>query len=500
MMRFNEVKYQPVKKDYFELRQIRRYAGPWSLFAFGIGTVITGEFSGWSPGLLAGGFGGLLVATILVTVMYFAFCLSQAELATMMPFTGGGYAYARTALGPAGGALAAYTQVVCFVLFAAVVCVEIADRLGIVLTWAFNGAVIPAPVIWLLLYAFFVAVNVHGAKLTFIIIIVTTLAACMVLVGYLVALFDGFSLARALDIPKGAAGSAWLPNGLSGIAWAIPFAIWFYVGIGAVPLAAEESERPKKHLPRALIGGMTVLAILAFAVLFLNSGAAPGGRTIGMSSSPLLFAMTTRFHGVDSEMLLQLLSLTGGIASFHAIIYVYGRAIYAVSRAGYLPSWLSVTHRERATPHRALVAGAAIGYVIAVLITFGPEDGVIRDVLINMSVLAALVSYIVQMAAYLVLARDFQSLPRSYRSFAGSTGAMTALVTATVALILMFFNPGFRPGLYGVAVVLMLGMAYFFFRARNHLIGSPEEAFAMRAVAGLERERAAEAADAPAPD
>lgn len=499
MTRFNEIKYQPVKQSYFDHRQLRRYAGPWSLFAFGIGTVITGEFSGWSPGLLEGGFGGLLVATILVTVMYFAFCLSQAELATMMPFTGGGYAYARAALGPAWGAFAVFTQVVCYVLFAAVVCIEIADHLRFVLTWGLNGAEVPAPVIWLLLYAIFVAVNVHGAKLTFVIIIATTLAACVVLVGYLTILYDAFNLALALDIPKGEVGSAWLPSGLSGIAWAVPFAIWFYVGIEAVPLASEESERPKKHVPRALIGGMAVLAILAFAVLFLNSGVAPGGRTIGMSSSPLLLAMTTRIHGADSAVLLKLLSLTGGIASFHAIIYVYGRAIFAASRAGYLPAWLSVTHPRRATPYRALVVGAAIGYVVAVVITFGPDYDLIEAVLINMSVFAALISYIVQMAAYLVLARDYQSLPRPYRSLAGSTGAMTALVTASAAMILMFFNPSFRPGLYGVAAVLMLGMAYFFLRARNHLIGSPEEAFAVRAVAGLERERrAAEALDAPA--
>lgn len=148
---------------------------------------------------------------------------------------------------------------------------------------------------------------------------------------YLAALYDGFNIALALDIPKGEVGSTWLPNGLSGIAWAIPFATWFYVGIEAVPLAAEESLRPRRHLPRALIGGMVVLAILAFAVLVLNSGVAPGGRAVGMSSSPLLLAMETRAHGAYGPVLIELLSLTGGIASFHAIIYVYGRAIFAAS-------------------------------------------------------------------------------------------------------------------------------------------------------------------------
>lgn len=499
MTRLTGVTYRPVEQSYFDRRQLQRYAGSWSLFAFGVGTVITGEFSGWSPGLLAGGFGGLLVATILVTVMYFAFCLSQAELATMMPFSGGGYAYARAALGPAWGCYVAYTQVLAYVLFAAVVCIDIATHLGPVLTWALNGTRIPAPALWLLLYALFIAINVHGARLTFVIIIVTTLAACVVLVGFLATLYDGFDITLALDIPKGEVGSTWLPNGLSGIAWAIPFAIWFYVGIEAVPLAAEESERPRRYIPRALIGGMVILAILAFAVLVLNSGVAPGARMVGMSSSPLLLAMEARFHDADGPVLLELLALTGGIASFHAIIYVYGRSIFAASRAGYLPAWLSETHPRRATPQRALVVGGAIGYLVAIVITFGPDDAIIGAVLINMSVFAALVSYIVQMAAYLVLARDYPGLPRPYRSIAGPTGAMTALVIAAAALVFMFFNPTFRPGLYGVASVLALGMAYYYLHARHRLVESPEEAYAVRAVARPDQHDA-EPADALATD
>ena len=49
----------------------------------------------------------------------------------------------------------------------------------------------------------------------------------------------------------------------------------------------------------------------------------------------------------------------GLVASFHAIIFAYGRQIYSLSRAGYFPHFLSVTHGEHKTPNMALVAGAA---------------------------------------------------------------------------------------------------------------------------------------------
>ena len=58
---------------------------------------------------------------------------------------------------------------------------------------------------------------------------------------------------------------------------------------------------------------------------------------------------------------LALAACAGLIASFHTIIFAYGRQIYSLSRAGYFPTWLSVTHGRRETPHRALLAGSEIG-------------------------------------------------------------------------------------------------------------------------------------------
>ena len=66
--------------------------------------------------------------------------------------------------------------------------------------------------------------------------------------------------------------------------------------------------------------------------------------------------------------MLALVACTGLIASFHTIIYAYGRQIYSLSRAGYFPTWLSVTHGSRQTPHRALLAGSALGFAAALAI------------------------------------------------------------------------------------------------------------------------------------
>jgi ethanolamine permease len=53
---------------------------------------------------------------------------------------------------------------------------------------------------------------------------------------------------------KGA--STFLPFGYVGVWAAIPYAIWFFLAVEGVPLAAEETKNPKRDLPRGLIGAM----------------------------------------------------------------------------------------------------------------------------------------------------------------------------------------------------------------------------------------------------
>src|SRR6478752_4980144 len=74
------VTYRDAEHGYFERRKLRRHAAFWSLWALGVGAVISGDFYGWNLGLDAGGFGGLLIAGIVITVMYYGLCYSIAEM------------------------------------------------------------------------------------------------------------------------------------------------------------------------------------------------------------------------------------------------------------------------------------------------------------------------------------------------------------------------------------------------------------------------------------
>ena len=90
--------------DYLAKRTLRKGTAGWVLLAgLGVSYVISGDYSGWNFGLAEGGFGGLLIAAVVIAGMYLAMVLGMAELSSALPAAGGGYTFARRALGPWGG-------------------------------------------------------------------------------------------------------------------------------------------------------------------------------------------------------------------------------------------------------------------------------------------------------------------------------------------------------------------------------------------------------------
>ena len=94
------IQYRQEDASYFEQRGLSRYAGPWSLWALGVGAVISGHYSGWNLGLSLGGWGGMVIATALIAVMYLGLTFCIAEMSPALPHTGAAYSFARSSMGP----------------------------------------------------------------------------------------------------------------------------------------------------------------------------------------------------------------------------------------------------------------------------------------------------------------------------------------------------------------------------------------------------------------
>lgn len=482
------VKYSKADAGYMEKRGLKRYAGTWSLWALGVGAVISGDFFGWNFGLSVGGFGGLLVATIIIAVMYVGLCYSIAEMSPALPHTGGAYSFSRTAMGPWAGYITGLAENMEYVLTPAVIVVGIGGYLGAIFN-SMLGIELAGPVWWAISYAIFVGINIVGVELTFKFTVAITFLALGILAVFWIGAIPHFSLEHALDIAPQEGGSLWFPMGMAGIAAALPFAIWFYLAIEQLPLAAEEAHDPVRDMPRGLLWGILTLIIASFLTLFLNAGIAPGAAVVGQSDEPLFLAFKTIFGDGMGASLLALVAVAGLIASFHTIIYAYGRNIYSLSRAGYFPKWLSVTHSVRKTPYVALIAGAVIGFVVALVIHYGEAvfgNVPVGAVLLNMAVFGAVIAYIMQMLAFVKL-RAKRGIERPYVSPLGNVGAYGAGLIALVTLVFLFLNGDYRVGVYGCAVWFALGLLYFAVHSRHQMILSPEEEFAMNLKAEQEQ-------------
>ncbi len=466
------VTYREAGAEYFDQRKLRRHAGVWSLWALGVAAVISGDFFGWNFGLVYG-FGGLLVATVIVTVMYFGLAFSISEMSPALPHTGGAYSFARSAMGPWGGFTTGVAETIEYVITPAVIVVGIGSYMNSISDDLF-GFTLAQPLWWVIFYAIFVGLNYIGVEASFRF----TVAICFVSLAILAIFFIG--ALTVLDFSKFAIDTqgGWFTEGVPGIFYALPFAIWFYLAIEELPLAAEESSDPKRDIPRGTIYGLITLVVTGFLVLFLNAGISPGSKELSTSGEPLLDGFKTIFGSGTSASILGLAAVAGLVASFHTIIFAYGRNIFSLSRAGYYPHPLSITHGTRNTPHVALVLGAVIGW-IAAYILYKWGTGTVGAALLSMAVFGAVISYFMQTVSFVLLRRNLPQMERPYRSPVGIGGAVVAGVIALISLVALFWNDDYRPGVYGVALFYIVAIAYFAAMGRHRLVLSPEEEFAM---------------------
>jgi ethanolamine permease len=424
-----------------------------------------------------------LVATLIITVMYFGLCYSIAEMSPALPHTGGAYSFGRSAMGPWGGFTTGVAETIEYVVTPAVVVTFIGSYMQTIFD-DLTGVNVSQPIWWLIFYAVFIALNLIGVELTFRFTVVICIAAIAILIAFFIGALTKFDFsAHALNITPEADGSKWFPFGWDGVFLALPFAIWFYLAIEELPLAAEESHDPKRDIPRGTMYGLWTLVVLAFLVLFLNTSIAPGAEGLRGSGEPLLDGLKTIFGSGTSASILGLVAVAGLVASFHTIIYAYGRNIFSLSRAGYYPHFLSVTHGKRNTPQTALLLGAVIGYGLAYLLyEAGKQNwfsGNLSAALLSMAVFGAVISYFMQMVSFVLLRRRLPDIERPYRSPVGEWGAIIAAIIALISLAALFWRDDYRPGVVGVAIFYAIAIAYFAIAGRHRLVLSPEEEFAL---------------------
>ena len=457
------VRHDAVADDYLQKRQLKKGAAGWVLLAtLGVSYVISGDFAGWNLGIGVGGFGGMLIATILMAIMYTAMVLSLAELSSSLPTAGGGYSFARRAMGPWGGYITGTAILLEYAIAPAAIAIFIGGYVNSLIG-------LDGPLVYAAFYIVFVGLHLWGAGEALRIMMGVTALAVIAIIVFIVGMLPHFDSARLFDIAPGdaAGASAFLPNGYLGIWGAIPFAMWLFLAVEGVPLAAEESRHPGRDMPRGIIAAMAVLLVFAFCMLLLAPGGA-GAQAMSTSAAPLVDALNAVYGlGSWAASFVNLVGLFGLIASFFSIIFGYSRQVFALSRAGYIPRILSITSR-RGAPVPALVVPGIIGFLLSLT-----GQG---DLMITMAVFGATISYAMMTLSHWLLRTREPDLERPYRTPGGRWTSGLALGLSIIAFISTFVV-SLQAALWaGLFYALML--AWFGFYSRKRLVAqAPEEEF-----------------------
>ena len=418
-------------------------------------------------GLAEGGFGGLAIAAVVIAGMYLALVLGMAEMSSALPAAGGGYTFARRALGPWGGFATGTAILIEYAIAPAAIAtfigayVESLGLFGITDGWW----------VYLAAYAIFIGIHLSGVGEALKVMFVITAIALVGLVIFAIAALPGSSTrpisptsprptrrARRRSCPSASWASGRRSRSRSGSSLPSRGFRW----------------RPRRPPIRSatcragIIAAMAVLLVTCATVLVLTTGAG-GAQAMSESGNPLVEALG---DGAMAKVV-NYIGLAGLIASFFSIIYAYSRQLFALSRAGYLPTVLSVTNSRKA-PTLALIVPGLIGFALSLT-----GQGAL---LLNMAVFGAALSYVLMMVSHIVLRRREPDMARPYRTPGGIVTTGFALVIAVLAVIATFLVD--RVAALCCLVVFAAFMAYFGLYSRHHLVAnSPDEEFAALAAA-----------------
>jgi ethanolamine permease len=314
----------------------------------------------------------------------------------------------------------------------------------------FLNPAIPVLMTAIIVYIVFISINLFGIKESAnFSLLITTLSVAEILV-FIVLIFPAFKIENFL------ANSSITANGVFA---GIPFAIWFFVAIEGVAMIAEEVENPHKTIPKGYISAILTLVVLSIGIMILSGGVGDW-RLLSEIDYPLpeTLAMTLGAGNAWSKFFTSL-GLFGLIASFHGNTIGYSRQIYALARGGYLPDFLARVNRRYQTPHWALIIGGLVGF----LVIFSGKT----DQIIIMSVLGAIVMYIMSMISLFILRTKEPTLVRPYKAPFYPIFPFFALMLSVLCLLsIIYFNQVLSSIFF---LVLFLGTSIFVFFGKKFI-------------------------------
>ncbi len=428
---------------------LKKNLGMWTAMSLVVGCVIgAGVFfkpyaiyqaTGGAPGM------GLLAWVVGGLASIFA-ALTFAEVAVLIPKTGGMVAYLEECYGRKIGFLAGWMQTIIFYpAFLAGYAVTVGRELG-----TFLGTQAYALPIGMLLIAVLVALNSLGSKTSGGIQVVSTVCKLIPL-GLLIVC--GFILGEGNNpvlmpvVSEGTNAGAALGSTLL----AVLFAFEGWTNVGAI---AGEMKNPGKDLPKAIIGGVSIIMAVYLVINVAYLWVLPADVMMNMESPAAAVAKV--LFGEVGGTIVQVGIIISVIGAGNGFLMSGSRVAYGLSQMNALPGSkaLGKLNKNQTPANSILLIG-----VLACIYSLSGQF----DMLTNLAVFSCWIFYVLTFLCVIRMRKTHAHLERAYKVPLYPVIPIMAIVSGVYVIISQLFLSGMEATLLSVGsiAITLLGLPVY---------------------------------------
>jgi amino acid transporter len=301
------------------------------------------------------------IAFVIGGVICLGVAIGLTQLAKHIAGAGGYFLYVSRTVGPRAGFFAAWI----YFLYDPLAYGMLIAWFGGILHSTLDAQYGWGPPWWLTFIigiAFLTALIIRGVALSSKIVVLFGLGEIIILVA--------LAISGIIDPGKGGLNVSPFNPGNAPSANAlylgVVFTILSFSGFESVAPLAEETENPRRNLPRAII--FSILIMIGFYILTswgLLVGWGTGNLTSFVNSPDPIFQLARNLWG-GAWLLILLALFNSTFANCIATGNASTRVFFAMGRTGVLPRWLGATHPRFRTPVNAIALQTAIAVVVGV--------------------------------------------------------------------------------------------------------------------------------------
>jgi len=416
--------------------RLKRELGLFEVTIYGVG-IILGAGIYALIGKASGLAGNSLWLSFAIGALISSFTgLSYAELSTIFPKAAAEYVYVRRTFG---------SKFFAFLLGWLIIFTEIVAASTVALGFAgyfknlFGISIIAVAIALILILSF---INFLGIKESSRFNIIFT---AIEVFGLILIIFLGLNFFGKVNYFE-------TPHGMEGLLSASALVFFAYIGFEDIVNVAEETKKPRRILPKALILAIVITTLL-YVLTSISVVSIANWENLSQSEAPLAFA-ASQVLGENASTLLSFIALAATTNTVLITLIVATRMIYGMAREKALPKFLSSIHKKRRTPWIA----ALLIMILSLIFIFFGNIGMVA----NLTSLGAFITFASVNLSLIWLRYKKPKIKRGFRTPLNIGNFPLLAFLGLVSCLFMVLQFDLSLIIFGLVVIAAGGIAYKF--------------------------------------